>query len=60
MNTEVFTGFLLSAQLESSGEKNREVSLDAFLMNGYRITVTSNISESSSQVLEVKAIGIQV
>jgi len=52
MNTEVFTGFLLSAQLESSGEKNKEISLDAYLMNGYRITISSNISESSSQVLE--------
>uniref|UniRef100_A0A1B6GLU6 PX domain-containing protein n=3 Tax=Proconiini TaxID=565685 RepID=A0A1B6GLU6_9HEMI len=52
MNTDVFTGFLLSAQLESSGEKNKEIPLDVFLMNGYRISITGNVSESSNQVLE--------
>ncbi|XP_054266725.1 sorting nexin-17-like isoform X2 [Macrosteles quadrilineatus] len=51
-NTDVFTGFLLSAQLESSGEKNKEISLEVFLMNNLKLTVTCNVNESSSQILE--------
>lgn len=53
MNTEIFNGFLLSAQQESSPEKCHEVPLDVFLMNGYRISINARTSERSEQILEV-------
>uniref|UniRef100_A0A1B6DZE8 PX domain-containing protein n=1 Tax=Clastoptera arizonana TaxID=38151 RepID=A0A1B6DZE8_9HEMI len=52
MNTEVFTGFLLSAQFESFSKTCEEVPIDVFLMNGYRITINAFINESSDQILE--------
>lgn len=52
MNTEIFNGFLLSAQQESSPEKCQEVPLDVFLMNGYRITINARTNERSEQILE--------
>lgn len=55
MNTEIFNGFLLSAQQESSPEKCQEVLLDVFLMNGYRISINARTNERSEQILEVSS-----
>lgn len=54
MNTETFTGFLLSAQCESSCEKCQEVPFDVFLMNGYRISINAYTNERSDHILEVQ------
>lgn len=52
MNTEIFNGFLFSAQQESFHDKCQEVSLDVFLMNGYKITINANTNERTDQILE--------
>ncbi|XP_067008355.2 sorting nexin-17 [Anabrus simplex] len=52
VNTDLFNGFLLSAQQETSCEKSQEVTLDVFLMNGYRISLKVLTTERSDQVLE--------
>ncbi|BES94589.1 Hypothetical protein NTJ_07398 [Nesidiocoris tenuis] len=49
---ELFYAFLLTAQQESTLERVREVDLDVFLMNGYKISVTANSNERSNAVLE--------
>ncbi|XP_075211673.1 sorting nexin-17-like isoform X2 [Lycorma delicatula] len=52
MNSELFNGFLFSAQQESFHENPQEVSLDVFLMNGYKITINANTNERTDQILE--------
>ncbi|GFG30468.1 hypothetical protein Cfor_09310 [Coptotermes formosanus] len=52
VNTDLFNGFLLSAQQETSCEKCQEVPLDVFLMNGYKISLSIMTTERSDQVLE--------
>ncbi|KDR21557.1 sorting nexin-17 [Zootermopsis nevadensis] len=52
VNTDLFNGFLLSAQQETSCEKSQEVPLDVFLMNGYKISLNVVTTERSDQVLE--------
>ena len=53
VNTDLFNGFLLSAQQETSCVKCQEVPLDVFLMNGYKISLSIMTTERSDQVLEV-------
>lgn len=53
VNTDLFNGFLLSAQQETSSEKSQEVPLHVFLMNGYKISLNVMTAERSDQVLEV-------
>lgn len=52
VSSDLFTGFLLSAQQESSCEKNHEVIVEVFLMNGYKIVLKVLTTERSDQVLE--------
>ncbi|XP_049858580.1 sorting nexin-17 isoform X2 [Schistocerca gregaria] len=52
VNSDLFNGFLLSAQQETSCEKSQEVNLDVYLMNGYRILLKVLTTERSDQVLE--------
>ncbi|KAF6211282.1 hypothetical protein GE061_014399 [Apolygus lucorum] len=49
---ELFYAFLLTAQQESTFEKVREITLDVFLMNGYKISVSANSNDRSNYVLE--------
>lgn len=53
VTTDLFNGFLLSAQQETSCEKCQEVPLDVFLMNGYKVSLNVMTTERSDQVLEV-------
>jgi sorting nexin-17 len=53
VTTDLFNGFLLSAQQETSCEKCQEVPLDVFLMNGYKVVLSVMTTERSDQVLEV-------
>lgn len=50
--SELLRAFLLNAQQESSFTECREVSLDVFLMNGYRILTKAFTTDCSSKVLE--------
>lgn len=52
VGSDLFNGFLLSAQQETSSEESQEVSLDVFLMNGFKITLKILSTERSDQVLE--------
>lgn len=52
VNADLFNGFLLSAQQETSCVKCQEVPLDVFLMNGYKISLSIMTTERSDQVLE--------
>ncbi|XP_065343850.1 sorting nexin-17 [Cloeon dipterum] len=51
-NSELFKGFLLSAQLESSKETSTPVTLDVHLMNGQKIGLEVLTSDPSDEVLE--------
>lgn len=53
INLDLFYAFLLTAQQESTGERVREVEIDVFLMNGYKITVSASSNERSYSILEV-------
>ncbi|KAF4529412.1 hypothetical protein B566_EDAN003506 [Ephemera danica] len=50
-SSELFMGFLLSAQVETSKEPSSPVTLDVYLMNDKRITVDINATAPSHQVL---------
>uniref|UniRef100_A0A0V0G6X8 Putative sorting nexin-17 n=1 Tax=Triatoma dimidiata TaxID=72491 RepID=A0A0V0G6X8_TRIDM len=52
INIDLFYAFLLTAQQESTGERVRDVTIDVFLMNGYKITVSSSSNERSYSILE--------
>lgn len=54
-NSEVFNGFLLKAQQETQKETSEAVSLDVFLMNGYKITVKIMSTDQTEDVLETVA-----
>ena len=38
--SQIFTGFFLNAQRETQSAPGEDVSLDVFLMNGHKITVS--------------------
>lgn len=50
--SELLRTFLLSAQQESSFTQSHEVTVDVYLMNGYRISVNCYTIECTSKVLE--------
>uniref|UniRef100_A0A336ML37 CSON003364 protein n=1 Tax=Culicoides sonorensis TaxID=179676 RepID=A0A336ML37_CULSO len=50
--SELLRIFLLNAQQESSFVESREVILDVYLLNGYRISVNAYTTECSTKVLE--------
>lgn len=50
--SELLRAFLLNAQQESSFTECRDVSVDVFLMNGYRIQTKAFTTDCSSKVLE--------
>nr|CAD7395488.1 unnamed protein product [Timema cristinae] len=52
VNADILNGFLLSAQQETSCEKSRQVPLDVYLMNGYKVSLNVLTTERSVQVLE--------
>ncbi|XP_063218713.1 sorting nexin-17-like [Bacillus rossius redtenbacheri] len=51
-NSDVFNGFLLSAQQETSCEVNENVPLNVYLMNGTIVSVHVSTTEKSDEVLE--------
>lgn len=53
-NSELFNGFLLTAQQETSGHVTENATLDVFLMNGYKISLNIQTNERSDQILEVR------
>ncbi|XP_071804503.1 sorting nexin-17-like [Asterias amurensis] len=54
-NSDLFNGFLLSAQKETRKEKPVEAKLDVFLMNGHKITVNIMSMDQTDDVLEAVA-----
>lgn len=50
--SELLRTFLLSAQQESSFTQSHEVTVDVYLMNGYRIAVNCYTIDCTSRVLE--------
>lgn len=52
--------FLLNAQQESAQIQSHEVTLDVYLMNGYRIAVTCYTTDCTSKVLEKAAQNIDL
>ncbi|KAK7863146.1 hypothetical protein R5R35_012761 [Gryllus longicercus] len=52
VSSDLFNGFLLSAQQETCCETNQEVPLEVFLMNGFQISLKVLTTERSDQVLE--------
>ena len=53
-NSDLFNGFLLSAQKETRKEDPTEVQLHVFLMNGHKITVDIMSTDQTDDCLEVK------
>lgn len=51
LSSDLIIGFLLSAQQETSCEKNVEVSLDVYTMNNYKISVRVLVFDRTDQVL---------
>ncbi|XP_052086333.1 sorting nexin-17-like [Mytilus californianus] len=54
-NSDIFNGFLLKAQQETQKETSEAVTLDVFLMNGYKITVKIMSTDQTEDVLETVA-----
>ncbi|XP_022105765.1 sorting nexin-17-like isoform X1 [Acanthaster planci] len=54
-NSDLFNGFLLSAQKETRRETPMEAKLDVYLMNGHKITVNIMSTDQTDDVLEVVA-----
>ncbi|XP_033727766.1 sorting nexin-17-like [Pecten maximus] len=54
-NSDVFNGFLLSAQQETQKEASEDVVLDVYLMNGHKITVNIKSTDQTDDVLEAVA-----
>lgn len=50
-SSELFVGFLLSAQQESTCEKRHEVNLDIYTMNNYQIPLLVLTTDRTEQVL---------
>uniref|UniRef100_A0A0B6Y8D2 Sorting nexin-17 n=1 Tax=Arion vulgaris TaxID=1028688 RepID=A0A0B6Y8D2_9EUPU len=51
-NSDLFNTFLLTAQQESQTEEAEHVSLDVFLMNGFKITINLRSTDQTDDVLE--------
>lgn len=54
-NSDIFNGFLLKAQQETQKETSESVSMDLYLMNGYKITVKIMSTDQTEEVLEAVA-----
>ncbi|VDH95971.1 sorting nexin-17 [Mytilus galloprovincialis] len=54
-NSDIFNGFLLKAQQETQKETSEAVTLDVFLMNGYKITMKIMSTDQTEDVLETVA-----
>jgi sorting nexin-17 len=54
-NSELFNTFLLTAQQESQTEEAEHVSMDTFLMNGHKITISLMSTDQTEDVLEAIA-----
>ncbi|KAH9512647.1 Sorting nexin-17 [Bulinus truncatus] len=59
-NSQLFNSFLLTAQQESQTEEAERVTLDAFLMNGHKITVNIMSTDQTEDVLESVAQQIEI
>uniref|UniRef100_A0A2C9M5Q8 Ras-associating domain-containing protein n=1 Tax=Biomphalaria glabrata TaxID=6526 RepID=A0A2C9M5Q8_BIOGL len=59
-NSSLFNNFLLTAQQESQTEEAERVTLDAFLMNGHKITVNIMSTDQTEDVLEAVAQQIEI
>ncbi|GFS11021.1 sorting nexin-17 [Elysia marginata] len=59
-SSNLFNAFLLMAQQESQKEEAEEDSLDVFLMNGHKITVSLMSTDQTEDVLEVVAHQIEI
>ncbi|XP_005096824.1 sorting nexin-17 isoform X2 [Aplysia californica] len=59
-NSSVFNTFLLTAQQESQIEEAERVSLDTFLMNGHKITISLMSTDQTEDVLEAVAQQIEI
>lgn len=57
---ELLRVFLLNAQQESAQIQSHEITLDVYLMNGYRIPVTCYTTDYTSKVLEKAARNIDL
>lgn len=53
--SELLRAFLLNAQQESAHTESHEVTLDIYLMNGYRIPVNCYTTDCTSKVLQKAA-----
>lgn len=58
--SELLRIFLLNAQQESAHIESNEVTLDVYLMNGYRIPVSCYTTDCTSRVLEKAARNIDL
>jgi len=52
MSTDIFNVFLLTAQQESCEDQIKDVDIDVYLMNGYKVTVNVSSNDSSDAVLK--------
>lgn len=59
-SSNLFNAFLLMAQQESQKEEAEEDSLDVFLMNGHKITVSLMSTDQTEDVLELVAQQIEI
>ncbi|ELU18303.1 hypothetical protein CAPTEDRAFT_150546 [Capitella teleta] len=59
-SSDLFNGFLLSAQQESQREDAEDVVLDVYLMNGHRISISILSTDQTDDVLETVASQIEL
>ncbi|CAG5128901.1 unnamed protein product [Candidula unifasciata] len=59
-SSDLFNTFLLTAQQESQMEEAERVSLDTFLMNGHKITISLMSTDQTDDVLEAVAQQIEI
>ncbi|KAK7502934.1 hypothetical protein BaRGS_00005883 [Batillaria attramentaria] len=59
-SSDIFNSFLHSAQQDSQKEAPERVSLDVFLMNGHKITVSITSTDQTDDVLEAVASQIEI
>lgn len=59
-NSDIFNGFFLQAQQETQQEEPEKVTLDVFLMNGHKITVSILSTDQTDDVLESVASQIEL
>ncbi|XP_059158021.1 sorting nexin-17-like isoform X2 [Physella acuta] len=59
-NSVLFNSFLLTAQQESQVEEAERVTLDAFLMNGHKITISLMSTDQTEDVMEAVAQQIEI